>query len=53
VAETATGFLLRAIGADGPQETLREIVAPVLVTRGSTGMVQSTGAGHAPPAIAT
>ena len=53
VAEMATGFLLRAIGADGPQDTLREIVAPVLVTRGSTGTVQTTGAGPAPPAIAT
>jgi LacI family transcriptional regulator len=36
VAEVATGFLLRAIAADGPQETLREVVAPVLVTRAST-----------------
>jgi DNA-binding LacI/PurR family transcriptional regulator len=36
VAEVATGFLLKAINADGPQETLREIVAPVLVARAST-----------------
>ena len=37
VAELATGFLLQAIAADGPQATLREVVAPVLVARGSTG----------------
>jgi LacI family transcriptional regulator, galactose operon repressor len=37
VAELATGFLMRAIEADGPQATLREIVAPVLVARASTG----------------
>jgi LacI family transcriptional regulator, galactose operon repressor len=36
VAELATGFLLNAIDADGPQATLREIVAPVLVARAST-----------------
>jgi LacI family transcriptional regulator len=36
VAERATGFLLQAIDADGPQETLREIVAPALVARAST-----------------
>jgi LacI family transcriptional regulator len=36
VAELATGFLLKAIAADGPQATLREIVAPVLVSRAST-----------------
>jgi hypothetical protein len=28
VAEVATNFLVQAIDADGPQETLREIVAP-------------------------
>ncbi len=38
VAEVATGFLLQAIGADGPQATLREVVAPVLVGRASTQM---------------
>jgi DNA-binding LacI/PurR family transcriptional regulator len=37
VAEMATGFLLTAIEAEGPQATLREVVAPVLVARGSTG----------------
>src|SRR5215210_9418379 len=37
VAEQATGFLLRAIGADGPQATLREVIAPVLAARASTG----------------
>jgi LacI family transcriptional regulator len=37
VAELATGFLLQAIAADGPQATLREVVAPVLVVRDSTG----------------
>jgi DNA-binding LacI/PurR family transcriptional regulator len=36
VAELATGFLLQAIDAPGPQATLREIVAPVLVSRAST-----------------
>lgn len=36
VAERATGFLVRAIGADGPQETLREVIAPVLAARAST-----------------
>jgi DNA-binding LacI/PurR family transcriptional regulator len=36
VAEVATGFLLQAIDADGPQATLREVVAPVLVARAST-----------------
>jgi DNA-binding LacI/PurR family transcriptional regulator len=36
VAELATGFLLTAIEAEGPQATLREVVAPVLVVRGST-----------------
>ena len=36
VAELATGFLLTAIDADGPQATLREIVAPVLAARAST-----------------
>jgi hypothetical protein len=33
----ATGFLLQAIDAEGPQATLREVVAPVLVARASTG----------------
>src|SRR5207248_545526 len=37
VAETATDFLVRALEADGPQATLREVVAPVLVARASTG----------------
>jgi DNA-binding LacI/PurR family transcriptional regulator len=37
VAGSATGFLLQAIEAEGPQATLREVVAPVLVTRASTG----------------
>ena len=36
-AERATGFLLEAIAADGPQATLRDVVAPVLVARASTG----------------
>ena len=36
VAELATGFLLQAIAADGPQATLREVVAPELVIRAST-----------------
>ena len=33
VAQRATSFLLEAMAADGPQDTLREVVAPVLVTR--------------------
>jgi LacI family transcriptional regulator len=37
VAERATGFLLDAIAAEGPQATLREVIAPVLVARPSTG----------------
>ena len=37
VAELATGFLMQAIEADGPQATLREVVEPVLVARASTG----------------
>ena len=37
VAEQATRFLLDAIAAEGPQATLRDVVAPVLVARGSTG----------------
>ena len=37
VAQRATSFLLEAMAADGPQDTLREVVAPVLVTRPSTG----------------
>jgi DNA-binding LacI/PurR family transcriptional regulator len=36
VAELATGFLLQAIDADGPQETLREVVPSTLVARAST-----------------
>ena len=36
-ADRATGFLMQAIEADGPQATLREVVAPVLVVRASTG----------------
>ena len=37
VADRATGFLLEAITAEGPQATLREVIAPVLVARPSTG----------------
>jgi LacI family transcriptional regulator len=37
VAELATGFLVSAIGAEGPQATLREVIAPVLAARASTG----------------
>src|SRR3954451_3610593 len=37
IAERSTSFLLEAMAADGPQDTLREVVAPVLVTRPSTG----------------
>ena len=37
VAQRATSFLLEAIAAEGPQDTLREVVAPVLVARASTG----------------
>src|SRR4051794_18112907 len=37
VAERATGFLMTAVGADGPQATLREVIAPVLAARASTG----------------
>ena len=40
VAELATGFLMQAIEADGPQATLREVVAPVLVARASTAPVR-------------
>ncbi len=36
-AGLATGFLLEAISADGPQSTLREVIAPELVARASTG----------------
>jgi LacI family transcriptional regulator len=36
VAELGTGFLLKAIDADGPQATLREVIAPVFVARAST-----------------
>jgi DNA-binding LacI/PurR family transcriptional regulator len=36
VAELATGFLLKAIDAEGPQQTLREVVPPVLAARAST-----------------
>ena len=35
-AGLATGFLLETLGADGDRPTLREVVAPALVTRGST-----------------
>ena len=37
VARTATAFLLQAISAEGPQATLRDVVAPVLAARQSTG----------------
>ena len=37
IAERSTEFLLEAIAAEGPQATLREVVAPVLVARASTG----------------
>ena len=37
VARTATAFLLQAISAEGPQATLRDVVAPVLAVRQSTG----------------
>jgi DNA-binding LacI/PurR family transcriptional regulator len=37
IAARATSFLLEAITADGPQATLREVFAPVLVARASTG----------------
>jgi DNA-binding LacI/PurR family transcriptional regulator len=37
IAEKATGFLVTAIGADGPQATLREVISPVLAARASTG----------------
>src|SRR5215210_871585 len=37
VAELGTAFLLQAISAEGPQATLRDVVAPVLVARQSTG----------------
>jgi DNA-binding LacI/PurR family transcriptional regulator len=36
-AELATGFLLTAMAADGPQATLREVIAPQLMARASTG----------------
>jgi DNA-binding LacI/PurR family transcriptional regulator len=35
-AEVATRFLLETLAADAPQPTLREVVAPALVTRAST-----------------
>jgi LacI family transcriptional regulator, galactose operon repressor len=35
-AELATGFLLETLGAEGTPQTLREVIAPELVTRGST-----------------
>ena len=47
-AGLATGFLLEAIAADGPQPTLREVVAPELVTRASTD--PSAGSDGAPRA---
>lgn len=37
IAQRATGLLLQAITADGPQATLHDVVAPVLVARPSTG----------------
>src|SRR5215208_1673221 len=43
VAELATGFLVTAMGAEGPQATLREIVAPVLAGRASTGAGSPAG----------
>jgi LacI family transcriptional regulator len=36
VAELSAGFLVQAIEADGPQATLRELVAPALMVRAST-----------------
>jgi DNA-binding LacI/PurR family transcriptional regulator len=36
-AGLATGFLLPAISADGPPATRREVIAPQLMTRASTG----------------
>jgi LacI family transcriptional regulator len=36
VAEVATGFLVQAMAAEGPQATLRERIDPVLVARAST-----------------
>ncbi|UJA21311.1 LacI family DNA-binding transcriptional regulator [Thermoleophilia bacterium SCSIO 60948] len=39
VAASATSFLLEAMAADGPQATLRELVAPVLAERASTAAV--------------
>jgi LacI family transcriptional regulator len=36
-AALATGFLLQAIGGGGTATTLREVVAPELVARASTG----------------
>jgi DNA-binding LacI/PurR family transcriptional regulator len=35
-AALATAFLLEALAADGPHPTLREVIAPELVTRAST-----------------
>ena len=43
VAGRATGFLLQAIASDGPQATLREVVAPVLAARASTGPPRAAG----------
>jgi DNA-binding LacI/PurR family transcriptional regulator len=37
VAERATGLLVTAIGAEGPQATIREVIAPLLAARASTG----------------
>ena len=48
-AECATRFLIQAIEADGPQATLREVVAPVLAARASTG---PPGAGRPDPSSA-
>jgi DNA-binding LacI/PurR family transcriptional regulator len=36
-AALATGFLLQALAADGPPPKQREVIAPELVTRASTG----------------
>ena len=36
-AALATGFLLQALGADGRLPTLREVIAPELIRRASTG----------------
>jgi LacI family transcriptional regulator, galactose operon repressor len=43
VAGSATSFLLQAMAAEGPQATLREVIAPVLVARASTGVTPASG----------